>query len=130
MEKRKILSLKAPVPLGPYSQAVEAGGFVFVSGQIPIDPATGETVLSGGIKDDTRLVLCHIENILSEAGLGLRDIVKVDIFLRDISGFKDMNEVYSGYFQDDIKPARIVIEAAKLPKDASIEMSCIAMRRE
>ncbi|MBF0215670.1 MAG: deaminase [Candidatus Omnitrophica bacterium] len=129
MSTRKITSLKAPIPVGPYSQAVEVGGFLFVSGQIPIDPASGEIAGTGGIKDDTRIVLGHIVNILAEIGLELSDIVKVEVFLKDLGDLKDMNEVYSIFFHGEIQPARVVIEAAKLPKNARIEMSCIAVKR-
>ncbi len=122
---RKIETDKAPKAAGPYSQAVSAGDYVFVSGQIPIDPGTGE-VLKEGIKSQTELVIRNMEAILSSSGLGLDNVVKVEVFLKDMNDFKQVNEVYETMFTDDVKPARQVIEASKLPKDADIEISCIA----
>ncbi len=118
----------APKAIGPYSQAISAGDYVFVSGQVPIDPASGE-VLRGDIKKQTLLVIENTEKILRECGLGLERIVKVEIFLKDLGDFEAVNEVYSSRFDSDIKPARQVVQAAKLPKDVGIELSCIAYKK-
>jgi 2-iminobutanoate/2-iminopropanoate deaminase len=115
----------APAPVGPYSQAVSAGGFVFVSGQIPIDPETGE-IRAGGIREQASLAIKNAEAILSSCGLGLDKVVKVDVYLKDIGDFPAMNEVYSSAFNGSVKPARCVIQASRLPKDVLIELSCVA----
>ena len=117
----------APKAIGPYSQAVAAGDFVFVSGQIPVSVETGE-VAGNGIKEQTHLVIDNTEKILSSCGLGLGNIVKADVFLKDLEDFSDMNDVYGTRFGGDVRPARCVIQAAKLPKDVKIELSCIAYR--
>jgi len=126
-EIKKIQTAKAPQAIGPYSQAISAGDMVFVSGQIPIDPSTGE-VVKGGIKEQTALVIENTENILKECGAALGSVVKVDVFLNDLNDFTLMNEVYSSSFKGDVKPSRCVVQVARLPKDVSIEMSCIAVR--
>lgn len=117
----------APKAIGPYSQAVEAGGFVFVSGQIPIDPRSGD-VVQADIKGQTRLVLENAKNILKAAGCGMGDVVKATIFLKNMADFTAVNEVYGGYFPSD-PPARATVEVSRLPKDVSIEMDFIACKR-
>ena len=124
---KSICSASAPAPIGPYSQAVSSGRLVFVSGQIPIDPSTGE-VLGGDIRKEAALVIDNIENILSAAGTGLDSVVKVEVFLSDIENFSAVNEVYAARFTGEVKPARSVIQASKLPKGARVEMSCIAIK--
>lgn len=122
--KRIILSKKAPSPIGPYSQAVAVNGMVYISGQIPIDQATGDLV-SGSIEDETHQVMKNIGFILSEAGLTYSNIVKTSIFVKDLSNFGRINEVYGHYFEKQ-PPARETVEVSRLPKDVNIEISCIA----
>ena len=126
-EKSRIETKEAPSAIGPYSQAVLAGDFLFISGQIPIDPETGE-VVKGDIKDQTHLVIENIEKILSSCGLGLKDIVKSEVFLKNMDDFTSVNEVYSEKFTAGIKPARYVVEVSRLPKDVNIEISCTAYK--
>jgi 2-iminobutanoate/2-iminopropanoate deaminase len=115
----------APKAIGPYSQAVVAGGFVFVSGQIALNPSTG-SIIEGGIMDQTLQVLKNIEAILKEAGLSLNRVVKTEVFLKDFNDFAAMNEVYATFFPGDIKPARVTVEVSRLPKDALVEIGCVA----
>lgn len=122
-----VFSERAPKPIGPYSQAVIAGDFVFLAGQIPIDPKSGD-IVSGGIKEQTKRVLENIKAILEEAGCSLDNVVSVTAFLKDLSQFNDFNEVYSGYFSYH-KPARTTVQVANLPKNALVELAVIAYRR-
>ncbi|MEM0192327.1 MAG: RidA family protein [Candidatus Korarchaeum sp.] len=117
---------RAPKPIGPYSQAVIAGDLVFLAGQIPIDPDTGE-VVSGGIREQTRRVLENIKSVLEKAGCSFKDVVSVTVFLKDISHFNEFNEVYSEYF-GDVRPARATVQVARLPKDALVEIVVTAYR--
>ncbi len=117
----------APKAIGPYCQAVVAGGFVFVSGQIALNPSTG-SIIDGGIKDQTLQVLKNIEAILKEAGLSLNRVVKSEVYLKDFNEFASMNEVYATFFPGDIKPARVTVEVSRLPKDALVEIGCIACK--
>jgi 2-iminobutanoate/2-iminopropanoate deaminase len=116
----------APKAIGPYSQAVVAGGFVFVSGQIALNPSTA-SIIEGGIMDQTLQVLKNIEAILKEAGLSLNRVVKTEVFLKDFNDFAAMNEVYATFFPGDIKPARVTVEVSRLPKDALVEIGCVAL---
>lgn len=116
---------KAPAAIGPYSQAIEAGGMVFVSGQLPIDPATG-AFPEGGVKEQTRQSLTNARAILASAGLGLENVVKTTVFLADMNDFADMNEVYSTFFSQPF-PARSAVAVKTLPKGASVEIECIAI---
>jgi 2-iminobutanoate/2-iminopropanoate deaminase len=118
----------APQAIGPYSQAVKAGGFVFASGQIPIDPETGEFV-SGGIAEQTRQVMKNLSAVLEAAGSDLQLVVKTTVFLADMSEFTAMNEVYGTFFSDE-PPARATVQAARLPRDARVEIEAIAQLRE
>lgn len=121
----KVISTKkAPAAVGPYSQAIEVDGFIFTSGQLPIDPETGELV-QGDIKEATKRSLDNVVAILEEAGSSLENIIKVTIFLDDINDFGQVNEVYGEYFSDH-KPARSCIEVAKIPLDGDIEIEVIA----
>ncbi|AEH24885.1 RidA family protein [Pyrococcus yayanosii] len=122
--KEVIFTKKAPKPIGPYSQAVKVGSFLFISGQIPIDPETGKLV-KGDIKAQTRRVLENIRAIVEAAGGSLEDIVKVTVYLRDLDDFQAMNEVYAEFFSSS-KPARAVVEVSRLPKDVAIEVEAIA----
>jgi 2-iminobutanoate/2-iminopropanoate deaminase len=116
---------RAPEAIGPYSQAVKAGGLVFASGQIPIDPATGQFV-PGGVKEQTEQVLRNLSMVLEAAGSGLGQVVKTTVFLADMGDFAAMNEVYGRYFTADA-PARATVEAARLPRDARVEIEAIAL---
>ena len=119
-----IRTANAPAPIGPYSQAVRAGGFVFASGQIAIDPASGETV-AGDVAAETRRVLDNLRAVLQEAGTSLDRVVKTTIYLRDMKDFAKVNEVYATYFRKD-PPARATVQAAALPKGLAVEIDCIA----
>ncbi len=116
---------KAPGAIGPYSQAVKVNGMVFCSGQIPIDPATGEFV-SGGIAEQTDQVLKNLSEVLDSAGSGLGSVVKTTVFLADMDDFAAMNEVYGRFF-DANKPARATVQVAGLPRDAKVEIECVAV---
>lgn len=124
--KKTITTNEAPAAIGPYSQAVEAGGFVYISGQIPLIPGTGDLV-KGGIKEQTRQVLDNIGAILRAAGLGYQDVIKCTVYLADIYHFKDMNEVYGSYFSSE-PPARAAIQVGKLPMGALVEIDTVAAR--
>jgi len=123
--KKVINTNNAPAPIGPYSQAVVAGDFLFVSGQIPSNPATGE-IVSGDIKDEAKQVMENIKAILTEAGLSFSNIVKTSIFLTDMGNFAQVNEVYGTYFTDQF-PARETVQVAALPKNVNVEISVIAI---
>jgi 2-iminobutanoate/2-iminopropanoate deaminase len=116
---------RAPEAIGPYSQAVKANGLVFLSGQIPIDPATGQFV-AGGIAEQTEQVMRNLSMVLEAAGSGLGQVVKTTVFLADMGDFAAMNEVYGRYFEKDA-PARATVEAARLPRDARVEIEAIAL---
>jgi 2-iminobutanoate/2-iminopropanoate deaminase len=124
MKKRVIHTDKAPKAIGPYSQAIQAGNFLFLSGQIPLDPASGELV-KGDIRGQTRRVLENLKGVLESQQLGMEDVVKVTIFLKDMGNFSQVNEVYSTYFPSS-PPARSTVEVARLPRDADIEIEIIA----
>jgi 2-iminobutanoate/2-iminopropanoate deaminase len=127
--RREIISTdKAPKAIGPYSQAVRAGGLVFLSGQIALDPATGH--LEGGdVKAQTRRVIENLKAVLEAAGASLEKVVKTTVFLKDMNDFVAMNEVYADYF-GKIAPARATVQAARLPKDVSVEIDAIALCKE
>ncbi|MEP6704033.1 MAG: RidA family protein [Acidobacteriota bacterium] len=123
---REIVSTdKAPDAIGPYSQAIRAGDMLFCSGQIPIDPQTGEFV-SHDIGEQTDQVLKNLAAVLEAGGMNLGNVVKTTVFLSDMSDFAVMNEVYRRYFNDN-KPARATVQAARLPRDAKVEIDCIAV---
>ena len=124
---KKILSTqKAPAAIGPYSQAVRFGKFLFISGQIPINPDTNETV-NGQIEDQTMQVISNIKAILESAGMDLGDIVKTTLYLKRLEDFDKVNNVYKRYFADN-PPARSTVEVSRLPRDADIEIDAIACR--
>ncbi|MCL2591854.1 MAG: RidA family protein [Defluviitaleaceae bacterium] len=125
MKKEIIATTKAPGAIGPYSQAVKVGNMVFTSGQLPINPETGEHY-TDCIKKATRQCLENAIAILEEAGSSLENIVKTTIFIKDLNNFNDVNEVYSEFFKENA-PARSCIEAARLPKDTIIEIEAIAI---
>jgi 2-iminobutanoate/2-iminopropanoate deaminase len=118
----------APHAIGPYSQAVKANGLVFASGQIPIDPGTGQFV-EGGIEEQTKQVLTNLAAVLDAAGSGLNRVVKTTVFLADMQEFAAMNEVYGQFFAEE-PPARATVEAARLPRDARVEIEAIALMGE
>lgn len=123
--KKVIHSEKAPAAIGPYSQAIEANGMVFVSGQLPINAATGE--MPGSVEEQTRQSMDNIKHILEAAGLTMGHILKTTVFLHDMSLFGGMNSVYATYFEGDF-PARCAFAVKALPKDALVEIECIAAR--
>ncbi len=125
MEKEIICSDKAPGAIGPYSQAVRVKPFVFVSGQIPLDPETGK-VVEGDVKNQTRQVLENIRNILTTAGSSLDNVVKTTIYLSNMSDYDSINEIYGNYFKDS-RPARATVEVSRLPKDVSVEIEAVAI---
>jgi 2-iminobutanoate/2-iminopropanoate deaminase len=122
--KQAIFTQKAPKPVGPYSQAILINDFLFISGQIPTDPESGQ-IISGSIEVQTRQVMANIKAILNEAKMDFSNIIKSSIFLTDMNNFSSVNEVYAASF-GEIPPARECIQAARLPKDADIEISVIA----
>ncbi|MBQ7968062.1 MAG: RidA family protein [Bacteroidaceae bacterium] len=124
--KKQINTAAAPAAIGPYSQAIEANGIVFVSGQLPIDPATG-AFAEGGIKELTRQSLTNMKAILAEAGLTMANVVKTTVFLADMADFAEMNEVYASFFEG-VCPARSAVAVKTLPKEARVEIECIAVR--
>ncbi|WP_243311486.1 RidA family protein [Fundidesulfovibrio agrisoli] len=125
-EKRSVSTDKAPAAIGPYSQAVWAGDLLFCSGQIPIDPATGQIVV-GGAADQARQVLDNICAVLEAAGLGLDAVVKATVFFKNMEDFQAVNEVYASYFKPPF-PARSGVEVARLPKDVLVEIEVIARK--
>ncbi len=122
--KQIIKTERAPQAIGPYSQAVVAGGFVFASGQIPIDPQTGEFV-AGGVAEQTEQVMHNLSEVLKAAGSSFAQVVKTTVYLADMNDFAVMNEVYGRYFQSE-PPARATVQAARLPRDARVEIDVIA----
>jgi 2-iminobutanoate/2-iminopropanoate deaminase len=115
----------APGAIGPYSQAVRTGSLLFVSGQIPLDPSNGQ-IVEGSIREQTSRVLENIRAILSAAEISFDSVVRCDVFLASMDDFAAMNEVYAKYFTADIKPARQAVEVSRLPRNALVEISCIA----
>ena len=124
--KTVIATTAAPGAIGPYSQAIEAGGFVFVSGQLPLDPATGAFV-PGGVEEQAEQSLRNLKAVLAGAGCTLGDVVKTTVLLKDIADFGAMNEVYTSYFTG-VCPARSAFQVAALPKDARVEIEAIAVK--
>ncbi len=123
--KRVVATKKAPAAIGPYSQGIITGSLIFTSGQLPIDPETGELV-EHRIELQTRRSLLNLKAILEEAGSGMEKIVKTTVFLSDMTNFAKMNEIYKEFFSDDF-PARSAVQVARLPKDAMVEIEAIAM---
>lgn len=121
-----IYSAQAPEPIGPYSQAIQAGNMLFVSGQIAIDKASGN-LITGNIPDETTQVMKNLEFVLHEAGMSFSNVVKCSIFLKDMNNFPVVNEIYGKYFSVN-PPARETVEVSRLPKDVHVEISCIAVK--
>jgi 2-iminobutanoate/2-iminopropanoate deaminase len=125
MDKSIVTTDNAPKAIGPYSVAVRTGAFVFTSGQIGLDPASGNLVL-GGIEAETRQVLTNLQHVLEAAGSSLERVVKTTVFLKDMGEFTRMNSIYAGFFASD-PPARSTVAVAALPKNASVEIEAVAL---
>ncbi len=126
MEKKAIATDRAPKAIGPYSQAVSVGDFFFLSGQIPLDPSTGE-IVGGGIEKQTERVMENLRGVLASQGLAMGNVIKTTIFLTNMGNFSKVNEVYGRYFKSD-PPARSTVEVKGLPRGAEIEIEAIAAR--
>ena len=126
--KERIQTENAPAAIGPYSQAIKAGGFVFCSGQVAIDPQTGQFV-AGGVAEQTEQVLKNLSAVLEAAGSSLDQVVKTTVFLADMKEFSEMNEVYARFFSEP-PPARATVAAAGLPRDARVEIEAVALVSE
>jgi 2-iminobutanoate/2-iminopropanoate deaminase len=126
--KSVIYTPSAPAPIGPYSQAIEAGGFVFVSGQIAIDPVSGDLYSGENIQAETRMVMENLKAIITQAGCSMNDVVKCTIFLKDMNYFGDVNSVYGEYFLE-YAPARETVAVAGLPKNVRVEISAVVLKR-
>lgn len=124
--KKALATTQAPAAIGPYSQAIEVNGTVYVSGQLPIDPATGQYA-EGGIKELTVQSLTNIKHILEQTGMTMNNVVKTSVFLADINDFAEMNEVYATFFEAPF-PARSAVAVKTLPKNSRIEIECIAVK--
>lgn len=125
MDKKSIFTEKAPKAIGPYSQAISSGNMIFTSGQLGIEPETGDFV-KGTIQDETRQALNNLKAVLEAAGATLNDVVKTTVFIKDMNQFSLINEVYSEFFNEH-KPARSCVEVARLPKDGNVEIEAIAI---
>ncbi len=125
--KKIIKTDKAPAAIGPYSQAIEAGDFIFTSGVIPIVPATGE-IVEGGIEKQADQAIGNLKALLEASGVGIEDVVKTVVFIKDMDDFAKVNEIYAKYFDKDC-PARSCVEVARLPKDVLIEIEAIAAKK-
>jgi 2-iminobutanoate/2-iminopropanoate deaminase len=126
--RKEIKTDKAPKAIAPYSQAIEANGFIFVSGQICLDPATGKLV-AGDVREQTAQVLNNLNAVLEAVGSSLAAVVKTTVYLQDMNEFSDMNEVYDTFFEPPY-PARACVQAARLPKDVRVEIEAIAQKKE
>lgn len=126
MEKKIIQTNDAPAPIGPYNQAVQIGNFLFVSGQIPLDATTG-TIVTSGIRDETKLVMENLSAILTSAGMSFENVIKSTIFITDMQQFSEINSVYDKYFTTDF-PARETVQVAGLPKGVNVEISIVACK--
>ena len=127
MKKEIITTLNAPAPIGPYNQGVKVGNTLYISGQIPLIPSTME-LFSGSIKEETQLVMEHLQAILEAAQMSFEHVVKSSIFLDDMNNFGEVNQVYGAYFDNDTAPARETIAVKTLPKSVRIEISMIAVK--
>ncbi len=125
MAKSVVYSSEAPEPIGPYSQAIQSGNMLFVSGQIAIERSTGK-MITNDVQAETKQVMINIEHILKSAGMNFSNVVKSSIFLKDMGNFPKVNEIYGQYFQQQ-PPARETVEVSRLPKDVNVEISCIAV---
>lgn len=126
MTAKAITTSAAPAPVGPYNQAVLAGGWLYCSGQIPLDPATGEMVGQGDVAAETRQVLKNLVAVLQEAGASPEQVVRTTVFLADLGDFQTVNELYADVFGNGVSPARACVQVAALPKGARVEIDCVA----
>ncbi len=127
MPKKIIKTKNAPLPIGPYNQAVAAGNLIYTAGQIAIDPKTN-TIVYGSVHEQTRIILQNLESILKAAGSSLKKVVKTTVFLKNMDDFSAMSEVYKEFFEEKTAPARSTIEVARLPKDVSVEIEVVATK--
>lgn len=128
MSRKIIRTTNAPAPVGPYNQAIAARGeLIFVAGQIPLDPKTGEIIGANDIAKQTEQAMANLAAILEEAGVQMQDIAKTTVFLSDMNNFAAMNQVYARYFDEASAPARACVEVSRLPKDVLVEIECIAV---
>jgi 2-iminobutanoate/2-iminopropanoate deaminase len=129
MSNRQVIrTSQAPAPVGPYNQAIAASGqMLFIAGQIPLDPQSGEIVGSGDVAKQTQQVMANLEAILKAAGADWDKVVKTTVFLTDLQNFAAMNQVYAKYFKEENAPARACVEVSRLPKDVLVEIECIAV---
>jgi 2-iminobutanoate/2-iminopropanoate deaminase len=128
MTRKIIRTTNAPAPVGPYNQAIAARGeLIFVAGQIPLDPKTGEIIGENDIVKQTEQAISNVAAILEEAGVQMQHIVKTTVFLSDLNNFAAMNQVYARYFDEASAPARACVEVSRLPKDVLVEIECIAV---
>ena len=121
-----VITKEAPAPVGPYNQAVIAGGWLYCSGQIPLDPGTGTMVGGGNVEEETRQVLRNLKAVLLEAGTDPSKVVRTTVFLVDLSDFQAVNAIYAEMFGDGVSPARACVQVAALPKGSKVEIDCIA----
>jgi len=124
--RERIATTKAPAAIGPYSQAIRAGNFIFTAGQVGLDPQTGQ-LTEGGIREQTQAALRNLQAVLEAAGCTFADVVKTTVFIMDMGDFTDMNEVYKGFFDEGSPPARSTVQVAGLPRGAVVEIECVAM---
>ena len=123
---KAVITQEAPAPVGPYNQAVIAGGWLYCSGQIPLDPATGAMVGEGNVEAETRQVLRNLKAVLQEAGTDPSHVVRTTVFLVDLGDFQAVNAIYAEMFGDGVSPARACVQVAALPKGSKVEIDCIA----
>ncbi|HLK97516.1 MAG TPA: RidA family protein, partial [Hymenobacter sp.] len=123
-----VYSDQAPAPIGPYSQAIQAGNTLYVSGQIALEASSGQLVGDGDVSQETHQVMRNMQAVLQAAGLTLRDVVKCSIFVKDLGNFSIINEIYGSYFDADYAPARETVEVSRLPRDVQVEISCVAVK--
>ena len=123
---KAVITQEAPAPVGPYNQAVIAGGWLYCSGQIPLDPATGAMVGDGNVEAETRQVLSNLKAVLQEAGTDPSKVVRTTVFLVDLGDFQAVNAIYAEVFGDGVSPARACAQVAALPKGSKVEIDCIA----
>ena len=123
---KAVITQKAPAPVGPYNQAVIAGGWLYCSGQIPLDPSTGAMVGDGNVEAETRQVLSNLKAVLQEAGTDPSKVVRTTVFLVDLGDFQAVNAIYAEVFGDGVSPARACVQVAALPKGSKVEIDCIA----
>ena len=121
-----VTTAEAPAPVGPYNQAVQAGGWLYCSGQIPLDPATGEMVGGGNVEAETRQVLRNLQAVLSAAGTEAAKVVRTTVYLVDLADFQAVNAIYAEMFGSGVSPARACVQVAALPKGSKVEIDCIA----